>query len=184
MDGDLIGLIIAVVISMGAGLLGKAGKVAKEVQHAPHHSAPHNAPHPQASPFDKEEKQSVPDPFKTLKDILGEIDPDEKREQDFEPEAQSEETMDEVFEESKEQNAYQSQRTPTRTPSADYIDDLGNKIYDYEAESLNESSKTQLKPQMVEVAETNVAEEPYNFDLRQAVISQTILQNQYVSDWK
>ena len=77
---------------------------------------------------------------------------------------------------------YAQDRRGAKDPMGCYVDELGNRIFDYETNTAQASSYDHTA-QPAPVAEERAGdEEPYQFDLRQAVISQTILHNEYVSD--
>lgn len=180
MDGDMIGLIIAIVISICMGASAKIGKaVKKAAEGTTRHDAPQSqTPHPAAS-SEKDESQQGQGAFKTLKDLLEDEDADDT--QTGQP------YWEETAEDGVEVNdkAEQNRHNPVAAaPSADYVDGLGNRIFDYESNAATAASDGVASQHKVADKESAEDENAPAFDLRQAVICQTILQNKYVSDWK
>lgn len=179
--GGIIAFVVTMLLMSGVGKIGKAAK--KAMDGAPQPAAPQK---PAASAQPK--AQPAPDPFQTLRDLLGDTDEDDSAEDEAaeeQPYAQAtvpDDDREELREESPAR--YAQDRRGAETPTGGYVDELGNRIFDYETNTAQASSYVHTA-QPAPVAEESAGdEEPYQFDLRQAVISQTILHNEYVSDWK
>ncbi len=172
MDGELISIILAIVLWIGAGFLGKVKDLAKKSQSMPSPSA--SAPSPAAEQKAPAAPTSLEEMLQRMQDMLQEEEDSEAHEEYFEEYEENEDLAD----------AYEERQHQEKVASEE-MDILGNRVFSYEASSAMPDIAAEAQVQ----EETHVApiagsSEGYIFNLRQAVINQTILENKYISDWK
>ncbi len=162
MDGELISIILAIVLWLGAGFLGKVKDLAKKNQSIPTPSAAPSMPDEEEEVVEMPAQEVPAAPAASFDDML-------KRMQELLQEVKEDsEELEERFEEV-ENNKLADETYETAAPAS---------VHEEVVPAV--SQQQEATPAL----SSEVPAESFHFDLRQALIHQTILENKYISDWK